>query len=116
MISAQIYTSSVQYTAVAGLGNSAEATGVAVRATFDFATVVNTGFLRVTLANLSGTLIPGGGGSRYTEGTLMGFGFDTPWGLNYINNSFTKTFESPAEPDGVTFTQGNPGYSFRAEV
>lgn len=109
-LSAQIYDSSRQFTVVGqdsadtdSLGN----TGVAVKALFEFDHEL--GYLRLTLTNLSGTL-------GYTNGVLMGVGFDGPSGINYIANSFTQVNVQFGEPGGVDYEMGNPGYTFTGGI
>lgn len=105
-ISAQIYNSSREFTVVAKNSSSVfttENTGVALKALFKFDHTL--GYLQLKLTNLSGTSKPGGG--NYTQGILVGFGFDGPAGLTYKAGSFTKLSVSAGEPSGVNFLLGN---------
>ncbi|HEX2854644.1 MAG TPA: PEP-CTERM sorting domain-containing protein [Opitutaceae bacterium] len=103
------YESSKTITVVATNGPgvfTTENTGVAVKALFKFDHQL--GYLEVKLTNLSGTAKPGGG--HYTDGILVGFGFDGPAGLLYKSNSFTQLSFTSGEPGGVDFDLGN-GFS-----
>lgn len=85
---------------------TSENTGVAVDALFEFNYGGTPGLLRLTLSNLSGTARPAiEGGGFYTDGVLVGFGFDAPVGITYTAGSFTQTLApgSLAEPFGVDF-------------
>jgi hypothetical protein len=79
-----------------------ENTGVAVDALFKFDHEL--GYLEITLSNLSGTPKPGGG--SYTDGILVGFGFDGPTGLSYKSGSFSAEGFTAGEPSGVNFVLG----------
>jgi hypothetical protein len=76
--------------------------GVALKALFEFDQAL--GYLRLTLTNLSGTL-------GYTDGVLMGAGFDAPVGVTYKAGSFTMESVSAGEPGGVDYSLGI-GYGF----
>lgn len=100
------YESSKTVTVVATNGPgvfTTEDTGVAVTALFKFDHQL--GYLEVKLTNLSGLAKPGGG--NYTDGVLVGFGFDGPSGLLYKSGSFTQLSFTSGEPGGVDFLLGN---------
>jgi hypothetical protein len=108
---AQLYDSSRLFHVFENDVISAEDTGVALDALFEFDH--DMGYLKITLNNLSGTPKPGGG--SYTDGILVGFGFDGPSGLLYKSNSFIELSESAGEPYGVNFTLGN-GFSMSGDL
>jgi hypothetical protein len=113
--SAQLYTSSREFTVVATTNPpqvfSAENSGVAVKALFEFDDV--DGFLQITLTNLAGTPKPGGG--EYTNGILVGFGFDGLSAFSYVNGSYKQLGYTLGEPGGVDFTLGN-GFSMSGSL